>query len=321
VSDASSDVPDFAAVVAAADRLRGRIVKTPLRNSAVFDARVGRRVWFKCENLQRGAAFKIRGALDAVLQLTPEQQKIVTHSSGNHGAAVALAARDLGRSCVVVMPEDSAAPKFAAVAAAGARIERCAPGLAAREARLASLLAAEPAELVHPFDDARVIAGQGTAALEMLIAQPTLVALCAPVGGGGLIGGSAIAVRGLRGAACRVIGAEPAEADDAYRSWRQRERQPAGIPNTIADGLRGALGVRNFALVTQFVDDIVRVSERDIVRAMRIVLDDLKLLIEPSSAVAVAATLATAAQWPPGDAGVILTGGNVDLDLCPFLRQ
>lgn len=318
-----SDLPDFAAVSAAAARLAGRIRRTAVVNSPEFDRRVGRRVWFKCENLQRGGAFKIRGALNAVLQIAAPASgarlRVVTHSSGNHGAALALAAADHGYECVVVMPENSAAPKLAAVRAAGARVVQCAPGLAAREAALAQLLAEAPAQLVHPYDDARVIAGQGTAALELLQEQPDLASLLAPVGGGGLIGGSALAVRGLRGRDCRVFAAEPAMADDAARSFRSGIRQPAGNPDTIADGLRGALGVRNFELLNALVDDVLTVSEAEIINAMRTVLQDLKLLVEPSSAVPVAALLAGRCRLPPGDVGVILSGGNVDLAQCAFL--
>ncbi len=319
----ATDLPDFAAVSAAAARLAGRIRRTAVVNSPEFDRRVGRRVWFKCENLQRGGAFKIRGALNAVLQMPAPsgaaRLRVVTHSSGNHGAALALAAADHGYECVVVMPDNSAAPKLAAVRAAGARVVPCAPGLAAREAALAQLLAEAPAELVHPYDDARVIAGQGTAALELLQEQPELTSLLAPVGGGGLIGGSALAVRGLRGRNCRVFAVEPAMADDAARSFRSGVRQPAGNPDTIADGLRSALGVRNYQLLATLVDDVITVSEAEIVAAMRTVLQDLKLLIEPSSAVPVAALLAGRCRLPPGDVGVILSGGNVDLAKCAFL--
>lgn len=320
----ASDLPDFAAVLAAAGRIAGGVRRTAVVNCPEFDQRVGRRVWFKCENQQRAGAFKIRGALNAVLQLSAPARgarpRVATHSSGNHGAALALAAADHGYECVVVMPANSAAPKLAAVAAAGARVVRCAPGIAAREAALAQLLAEAPAELVHPYDDARVIAGQGTAALELLQERPDLTSLLAPVGGGGLIGGSALAVRGLRGRDCRVFAAEPAAADDAARSFRSGVRQPPGNPDTIADGLRGALGLRNFALLTALVDDVVTVSEAEIIAAMRTVLQDLRLLVEPSSAVPVAALLAGRCRLPPGDVGVILSGGNVDLAQCAFLN-
>ncbi len=318
-----ADLPDFAALNAAAVRLVGRVRRTPVWNSEEFDRRVGRRVWFKCENLQRGGAFKIRGALNAALQIQRPvgagPRRLITHSSGNHGAALALAARDLGFECVVVMPVNSAAPKLDAVKAAGARVVSCAPGIAAREAALQQLQKESPADVVHPYDDARVIAGQGTAALELLQEHPDLALLLAPIGGGGLIGGTALAARGLRGASCKVFAAEPLAADDAARSFRSGRREESGTPDTIADGLRGALGVRNFALLLSHVEDVLTVTESDIIAAMRILLQDLKLLVEPSAAVPVAALLACGASLPPGDVGIILSGGNVDLAACPFL--
>lgn len=316
----AEDLPDFAAVVAAAGRLQGRVRRTPVMHSERFDERVGRRVFFKCENLQQGGAFKLRGALNALLAL-PAAAKVThvaTHSSGNHGTALALAARSLGLACTVVVPEGSSKPKLAAIEAAGARLVHCQPGLAAREAALAALVAREPAHVVHPFDDADVIAGQGTAALELLCEPMDFDTVIAPVGGGGLIGGTALAVRGMLDR-CTVVGAEPAAADDAWRSFTSGVRVGVDVPDTIADGLRGSIGLRNFELLRRHVDEIVTVSEAGIVAAMRIVLEDLKLLIEPSSAVAVAALLSGRATRAGGTVGVILSGGNVDLDQCPFL--
>jgi len=313
-------LPDFDAVVAAVGRLGTRVRRTPVVSSSEFDRRVGLQVFFKCENLQIGGSFKYRGATNAVLQLDPANTSVVaTHSSGNHGTAIALAARDRGLRAVIVMPRDSAESKLAAVAAAGAEIVLCEPGTTAREATLAELLEREPAAVVHPFDDERVIAGQGTAALELLAEVPGIDCIVAPVGGGGLIGGTALAAKGV-GSAIRVIGAEPALADDAYRSFKTGARQSAGVPNTIADGLRGSIGVRNFALLQRYVDDVVTVSEAAIVAAMRTVLEDLKLLIEPSSAVAVASLLGAQLGAGATRIGVILSGGNVDIARCPFLR-
>lgn len=312
-------LPAFADIVAAAGRIEGLVNRTPVMVSAAFDARVERRVWFKCENLQVGGAFKFRGALNALKQLDPRSTRIVaTHSSGNHGAAVALAARSLGFAARIVMPRDSARTKLAAVQAAGGEVVLCEPGTAAREAALAELLAREPAAVVHPFDDERVIAGQGTAALELISELGTLDCVVAPVGGGGLIGGTALAAKTLL-PGIRVVAAEPAAADDAQRSFRCGTRQGVGVPNTIADGLRGSIGVRNFELLRKYVDDVVSVSEAEIVAAMRIVLSDLKLLVEPSAAVAVAAVLAGRVGTPGQRIGVILSGGNVDLDVCTFL--
>jgi threonine dehydratase len=192
----TAGLPVFADVVAAAARLGPQVVRTPVVRSAAFDARAGREVFFKCENLQTGGAFKYRGAMNVLLQLDPAKTPLViTHSSGNHGNALALAARSRGMRAIVVIPRDSARSKIAAIEAAGARIEFCEPGLPAREKRLAEILAVEPAELVHPFDDARIIAGQGTAALELLTEIPDVAVLATPVGGGGLIGGCAIAAK------------------------------------------------------------------------------------------------------------------------------
>ncbi len=313
------DLPGFPEVVAAAARIGPHVVRTPVLRSDAFDARVGRRVFFKCENLQTGGAFKFRGATNVVLQLDPARTPLViTHSSGNHGTALALAARARGMRAIVVVPRDSARTKIANIEAAGARLELCDPGLPARERRVAELLAQEPAELVHPFDDARIIAGQGTAALEMLAELQTLDVISAPVGGGGLMGGTAIAARHLA-PAIRIVGAEPAQADDAFQSFRSGERRAVNAPQTIADGLRGSIGVRNFALLGQLVDDVVTVGEAEIVAAMRIVLNDLKLLIEPSAAVPVAALLAGRLGRPGQRVGIIVSGGNVDLDACAFL--
>jgi threonine dehydratase len=314
------DLPAFADVVAAAARIAPHIVRTPVVRSAAFDARVGRQVFFKCENLQTGGAFKYRGAMNVLLQLDATRTPVVaTHSSGNHGNALALAARARGMRAVVVIPRDSAKSKIAAIEAAGARIELCDPGLPARERTLAEILANEPAEVVHPFDDARIIAGQGTAALELLTEVADLDVVSTPIGGGGLLGGTALAARAVA-PGTRVVGAEPAMADDACQSFRAGERRELRKPDTIADGLRGFIGMRNFELLKRHVDDVVTVSEPEIVVAMRVVLGDLKLLIEPSSAVPVAALLAGKLGAPGARIGIVLSGGNVDLGLCPFLN-
>ena len=313
-------VPEFADVVAAAARIAPHVLRTPVMRSAAFDARVGAQVFFKCENLQTGGAFKFRGAMNVLLQLDPARTPlVVTHSSGNHGNAVALAARARGVRAIVVIPRDSARSKIAAIEAAGARVELCDPGLPAREKRLAEILASEGGELVHPFDDERVIAGQGTAALELLAEIPELDVISTPVGGGGLIGGTALAAKGTV-PGIRVVAAEPETADDAYQSFHSGERRAVIAPKTIADGLRGSIGVRNFELLRRLVDDVVTVSEAQIVDAMRIVLADFKQLIEPSSAVAVAALIAGKTCARGQRVGVVISGGNIDLDRCPFLR-
>lgn len=312
----SSDSPTFGDVVEAAGRLVGRVLRTPVVSSERFDARLGAgRAFFKCENLQRGGAFKLRGAFNALLAAKlPHGAHVATHSSGNHGAALALAARDLGLRATVVMPRDSARTKIEAVQRAGAHIVFSDPGLAAREAGLLAVCESDPAFVVHPFDDASVIAGQGTAALELFSEVPDLDMLIVPVGGGGLLGGSALVARAVA-PLCRVIAAEPAEADDAWRSFKSGQRQSVGIPDTIADGLRGSIGVRNFRLLMDHVDDVITVPESAIVAAMRVALEELKLLIEPSSAVALAALMALDHPTTARRVGVVLSGGNVDLDV------
>lgn len=321
------DLPDFGDVVAAHDRLRGHVARTPVLASPRFDERVGRRVVFKCENLQHAGAFKFRGASNALLQLEAARaaasgagaRVVATHSSGNHGAALARAAASIGWRCFVVVPHDASPVKVAAIRAAGAELVTCEPGLAPREAALAEVVARTGAEVVHPFDDSRVIAGQGTAALELLPDHPQLEVLTAPVGGGGLLAGSALAARGMA-PSCRVVGAEPEVADDAARSFHGGVRVGMpGSPPTIADGLRGSIGVRPYALFRRHVDDVVTVSEAAIVEAMRIALEDLRLLVEPSSAVPIAALLAGRIGAPGQRVGVIVSGGNVDLSVCPFL--
>jgi threonine dehydratase len=315
-----ADLPTFADVVAAAGRIGPHIVRTPVMCSAAFDARANAQVFFKCENLQTGGAFKYRGAMNAVLQLDPAvTPRVLTHSSGNHGNALALAARARGIRAIVIVPRDSPRSKIANIEAAGARVELCDPGLPAREKRLAEVMLSDPGELVHPFDDSRIIAGQGTAMLELLADVPDLNVVSTPVGGGGLIGGSGLAAKALV-PGIRVVGAEPERADDALQSFRSGQRRAVVSPDTIADGLRGSIGARNFELLRSHVDDVVTVSEAQIVDAMRIVMNDLKLLIEPSSAVPVAAALAGKLGTPGQRIGIVLSGGNVDLNLCPFLR-
>lgn len=314
-----ADLPDFDAVVSALGRIGPYLVETPVVRSDAFDAACGRRVFLKCENLQHGGAFKYRGAMNALLQRPAGVATVATHSSGNHATALALAARALGLRCHVVMPEDSSAVKLGAVRAAGAEIRLCAPGLAAREATLQQWMEQSGAHLVHPFDDARVIAGQGTAALELASEVPALQVVAVPVGGGGLLGGTALALRGaLPG--CRVVGVEPALADEAGRSFRSgRREQTTGSPPTLADGLRGSIGRRNFALMQRLVDGMLTVTEPQIVAAMRVALQHLRMLIEPSSAVAVAALLAGQVGTPGQCVGLVVSGGNVDLTQCPFL--
>jgi threonine dehydratase len=319
---AGEHVPDLTTIRAAAGRIRSYVRRTPLLSDETFDAEFGARLIFKCENLQRGGAFKLRGASNAVFSL-PEalaSRGVATHSSGNHGAALALAAKLRGIPAVVVMPENSAAVKIAAVRSHGAEIIFCRPGRVAREATLAELLARRPLIPVHPYDDYRVIAGQGTACLELIEERSALDIVLAPVGGGGLLSGTAIAARGLLPQA-RVLGVEPEQADDAWQSFHSGERVLLDAPDTVADGLRSSLGVRNFAIIRGCVDDVVRVSEAAILEAVRRVLERLKILIEPSAAVVMAALIEGRVNVAGRNVGVILSGGNVDLDAAHWLRK
>ncbi|NIR30570.1 MAG: pyridoxal-phosphate dependent enzyme [Gammaproteobacteria bacterium] len=311
--------PTFDDVRRAARRIAPHVHRTPVFTCASLDAAVGARIFFKCENLQKAGAFKFRGACNAVLSLSPEQaaRGVATHSSGNHAAALALAARLRGVDAAVVMPHDANRAKRAAVLAYGARIVDCAPTLAGREEVLARVLADTDAVRVHPYDDPRVIAGQGTAALELLAQVPDLDVVIAPVGGGGLIAGTAMAAGGLA-PAVTVLGAEPSAVDDAWRSLHAgRLLAQPGAP-TVADGLRATLGDLAFPILRARVQDIVRVGEDAIVRAMRLVWERTKLIVEPSAAVVVAALFEEPLRFQGRRVGAILSGGNVDLDALPW---
>ena len=312
----------FADVLAAMERIAPYVHRTPVLTSGRMDALSDARVFFKCENLQKIGAFKARGAHNAVFSLDAAQARsgVLTHSSGNHGAALALAARNRGVPAHVVMPSGVSAPKLDSVRRLGARITICEPTLAGREAATEQLQRDTGALLVHPYNDTRVIAGQGTAALELLEQVPDLEAIVVPVGGGGLLSGTAIAARGYS-AAVRVFGAEPAGADDAYRSFKSGELVGMADPRTIADGLRASLGPIPFAIIRTGVEDIATVPEESIVSAMRLVWEVMKIVIEPSSAVPVAALLDRRLLVGGRRVGVILTGGNADLDALPWSKK
>ena len=305
----------LADIRAAADRLARYIHRTPVLTSRTLDERVGGAVVLKCENFQKIGAFKIRGATNALLQLSDEQRRVgvVTHSSGNHAQAIAQAGRWLGIPAVVVMPRTAPAPKRAATEGYGATVVSCEPTIAAREAAVAALVAEHGYTLIHPYDNWDVIAGQATAALELLEqAGPFDVVMC-PVGGGGLLAGTALAVKGLS-PATRVIAAEPRNADDACRSFAAGTIQPVGDPKTVADGLRTTLGTRPFQVIQRHVDQIVTATEPQILAAMRFVWERFKIIIEPSCAVPVAPLLDRHVDAHGLRVGVIITGGNVDLD-------
>ena len=317
-SDAPA-VPDLAAIEAARTRIAAHVVRTPIVASAALDALTGAALLFKCENLQRVGAFKARGACNAVfaLDVATSARGVVTHSSGNHGAAVAFAAQRRGIPAHVVMPDNAPRVKQENVRRYGATIHFCEPNVPAREAVCAAVMRDTGAVLIHPFDNENVIAGQGTAALELLEAAPGLDAVVTPVGGGGLLSGTAIAAHGVR-ATLQVYGTEPAEADDAARGFHAGHMMPPPATHTIADGLRSGMSPRTFAAVCAHVNDVATCAEASIVRAMRLMWEHLKLVVEPSSAVPLACLLEGTLDLRGRRVGVIVTGGNVDLDRLPW---
>lgn len=311
--------PSLEDIRAAATRIAPYARRTPVMTSRIFDELTGASCFFKCENFQRVGAFKFRGACNAVFSLseTEAARGVVTHSSGNHAQALALAARLRGVPAYIVMPRNVLAIKQAAVEGYGGRITLCEPTLAAREETTAQIQRETGAELIHPYNDYHVIAGQGTAGLELCEEVPELDAVITPVGGGGLLSGTAIAVAALRPGAA-ICGAEPTAADDALRSLRAGRILPAENPKTIADGLLTSLGDKTFPIIQKLVRDIVTVSEDEIVSAMRLVWERMKIVIEPSAAVAVTALLSRRTELRGKRVGVILSGGNVDLDRLPW---
>jgi threonine dehydratase len=315
------DLPDFAAIRAAHERIAPCVRLTPVMTVEALDSLLGARLFLKCENFQKVGAFKARGACNAVFSL-PEgaaRRGVVTHSSGNHGAALAYAAQQRGIPAHVVMPDNAPKVKIANVEGFGAKVHFCAPNVPAREATCAEVQRTTGAVLVHPYDDAAVIAGQGTAALELLHAHPDLEAVVAPVGGGGLISGTAIATHGID-PRIAVYGAEPAGADDASRGFASGRVEPMDNPQTIADGLRSTVSERTLGAMRTHLTAIATCSEGAIVAAMRAVWERAKIVIEPSSAVPLAAMLEGTLDLRGKRVGVVITGGNVDLDRLPWQR-
>jgi threonine dehydratase len=312
-------VPTLDDIRLAAARIDQYIHRTPVISSATIDDMVGASLYFKCENFQKVGAFKARGALNTVLGLDDEQasQGVATHSSGNHAAALALAARIRGIPAYIVMPDNALRVKKEAVSGYGAEITYCTPTLKDREETLAKVVERTGAVFVHPFNDYRIIAGQATAALEFFEEVSDLDIVMAPVGGGGLLSGTALSTHYLS-PLTRVIAAEPEGADDAFRSFQSGELVPSENPNTIADGLLTSLGDKTFDIIKRKVDDIVTVDDVAIINTTRLIMERMKIVVEPSAAVPLAALLEKRLDVSGLRVGIILSGGNIDLDSFPL---
>ena len=300
-------------------RIQPFIHRTPVMTSQQLNDISGADIYFKCENFQRMGAFKMRGGANAVLNLTEEQKAkgVVTHSSGNFAQAVALSAKEVGIPAYIVMPSYSPAVKVAAVKGYGGQVTLCPPTLKDRIEYANRIVEEKGATLLHPFNQIEVVLGQGTAAIELLEEQPDLNILMAPVGGGGLSGGTALAAHYF-GKDCITIGAEPFEVDDAWRSLQSGKIETNETINTIADGLRTTLGTVTFPILQEYLDSIIRVTEEEIVHAMRLIYERMKIIIEPSCAVPFAAVLREKEKFAGKKIGIILSGGNVDLGALPF---
>ena len=303
----------------AAERIRPLIHRTPVLTSESINRMTGAQVFFKCENFQKAGAFKMRGAANAVLSLSnaERQQGVATHSSGNHGQALARAAQVVGSPAYIVMPTSAPEVKKRAVAEYGAEITFCEPTLAAREETLEQVVQRTGATVIHPYNNEQVIAGQGTAALELIEEVGALDVVMSPVGGGGLLSGTALATHGLLPQA-EVIAGEPEGANDAYQSLQAGRIIPSSQPNTIADGLLTTLGDKTFPIIQEHVQEIITVSDTEIIAAMRLIWERMKIIVEPSCAVPLAAVQKKKDYFEGKRVGIILTGGNVDLTSLPF---
>lgn len=300
-------------------RIAPYIHRTPVLTSRLLSKMVGAELYFKCENFQRMGAYKMRGATNAILQLTEEQKSmgVVTHSSGNFAQALSLAAKSLGVKAYIVMPSSAPQVKKNAVLGYGGKILECEPTLEARKVAALKIETETGATFIHPSNTIDVIVGQGTACMELLEEQPDLNFIVVPVGGGGLIAGTALAAHYF-GNHCKVIGGEPYAVDDAYRSLLSGKIELNKTTDTVADGLKTQLGDKNFPLIRKYVNSIVRVSEDEIITAMHLVWERMKIIIEPSSAVAFAAVLREKGKFKGKKVGIIISGGNVDLKNLPF---
>ena len=322
MNTASPQYPDAETILQAARRISPFINKTPVLTSQTINRMFGGEIFFKCENFQKVGAFKARGATNAVMSLEKKllQRGVATHSSGNHAQALAWAASLVNTKAYIVMPSDSSKIKMAAVKDYGAEISLCEPNLASRETTLARVLEQTGATEIHPYNNERIIAGQATAALELFEEIAGLEILMTPVGGGGLLCGSSLSAHYFQ-PSVKVIAAEPEQANDAYLSFVNQRLIPSVHPDTIADGLRTSLGSITFPIILSHVHSIVTVSEESIVKAMRFLWERMKIIVEPSSAVPFAAIMEGKTEIKGKRTGIILSGGNVDLDLLPWIKH
>jgi len=315
------DIPTFDNIKSAYMLIHEHVHRTPVLTSSALNEMAECSLFFKCENFQKTGSFKFRGATNAVLSLSGSgsEKGVATHSSGNHAAALALAAKKQGLRSFIVMPRSSPFNKVAAVRSYGGDITFCDNNLVSREETLERVIKETGATFVHPYDNFNVVCGQGTAAMELLEDHPDMEALFVPVGGGGVLSGSAVSAKALT-PGIKVYGCEPENADDAYRSFTQGDIVPSVNPSTIADGLRTSLSQLTFRIISKYADDIFTVSEQEIIDAMRLIWERMKVVTEPSSAVALAAVLKHPEAVKGKTAGIILTGGNADLLNLPFDR-
>ncbi len=316
------DIPTFENVKTAYLKIRDKVHRTPVLSSQKVNERAGGELVFKCENFQKVGAFKFRGATHAVGELSNDEAKngVATHSSGNHAQAVALAAKLRGIPAHIVMPENAPSVKVNAVRDYGAHITFSEPTQQGRESTLQEVVDKTGATFIHPYDNPNIIMGQASAGMELLEDHPDLDIILAPIGGGGLMSGTAIATSGLS-PSTKIIGTEPEVANDAYLSFKTGELHPVQSTNTVADGLRTSLSELTFACIQQHVDEIVTVSEQEIIDAMRFIWERMKIIIEPSCAVPVAAVFGDQIDLKDKKAGIIITGGNIDLDQLPWQRN
>jgi threonine dehydratase len=312
-------IPDKQEITDASDRISALIHKTPVLTSSSIDSLLGCTLYFKCENFQKVGAFKFRGATNAISQLTPQQltHGVATHSSGNHAQALALAAKMKEAKAYIVMPTNAPKSKKEAVLGYGAEVIECEPTLKAREETLERVIQKTGAYLIHPYNDERIIAGQATCAKELIEGTDTLDYILAPVGGGGLLSGTALSAAYFS-PHTRVVGAEPDGADDAFRSMKANEIIPSVNPKTIADGLLTSLGDKTFPIIKKYVESILTVNDDLIIEAMKLIWQRMKIIVEPSAAVPLAVVMNNKGLFQNKKIGIILSGGNMDFDKIPF---